>query len=55
VGLYEALDVRPAIVTEYTDGTHRWTKDQLREHAFTYAAAADDGFDDWLSRSLKGR
>lgn len=53
VGLYEALDVRPAIVTECTDGTHRWTKDQLREHAFTSAAVADDGFGDWLSRSLK--
>ena len=28
VGLYEALDVHPIIVIEYTEGTHRWTKDQ---------------------------
>ncbi len=52
VGLYEALDVHPIIVTEYTDGTQRWTKNQLREHVFPAAAVADVVFEERLSRSL---
>jgi len=53
VGLYEAVDVSPTIVTEYTDGKHRWTKDELRQNVFPELAVGDDGFEAWLSSSLK--
>jgi hypothetical protein len=52
VGLYEAVEVHPMIVTEYTCGTRRWTKDQLRKDLFPAAALPDGGFEDWLSSAL---
>ena len=53
VDLYEAVEVHPMITTEYTDGTHRWTKDQLRKDVFSAVAVSDAGFEDWLSGSLQ--
>ena len=52
LSLYEAVEVRLAIATEFTDGTHRWTKDQLRKDLFPAAALPDGGFEDWLSSAL---
>ncbi|WP_156432607.1 hypothetical protein [Mycobacterium sp. M26] len=53
VGLYESVDVAPTIVTQYTDGMNRWTKDRLRQKVFPEFALADGGFDDWLSSALR--
>ena len=52
VGLCEAVEVHPVITTEYTDGTHRWTKDQLHQDVFPAGAVNGGSFEDWLSSAL---
>lgn len=53
VGLCEAVEVHPTIVTEFTDGTHRWTKDQLHQCVFPRDPVAGRGFEDWLASALE--
>lgn len=50
--LCEAFEVSSVIATEYTDGIHRMTKDQLREDVCPAAVVSDGGFDEWLSTAL---
>lgn len=52
LSLYQAVEVRLTIATEFTDGQHRWTKEQLRENLFP-SDVTDGGFEEWLSAALK--
>ena len=52
LSLYQAVEVRLAIATEFTDGARRWTKDQLREDLFP-SGVPDGGFEEWLSAAVK--
>lgn len=53
LSLYQAVEVRLAIATEFTNGTHRWTKDQLHQCVFPRDPVADRGFGDWLASALE--
>lgn len=51
-GMYGQMEVTARIVTEYTDGTHRWTKEDLRVKVYQQKRQGDLGFDAWLTASL---
>ena len=51
-GMYGQMEVTGRIVTEYTDGTHRWTKEDLRVKVYQQKRQGDLGFDAWLTASL---
>ena len=51
-GMYGQMEVTARIVTEYTDGTHRWTTEDLRAKARQQKRQGDLGFDAWLTASL---
>jgi hypothetical protein len=51
-GIYQLIDVKPWIVTQYTDGRTRWTSAQLSEQVFTTSDHGDSSFEDWLVAQL---
>jgi hypothetical protein len=51
-GIYELVEVKAWIVTQYTDGRTRWTNDQLREQVFRTSDHGDWSFEDWLAAQV---
>jgi hypothetical protein len=51
-GIYELVEVKAWIVTQYTDGRTRWTNDQLREQVFPTSDHSDLSFEDWLAAQV---
>jgi len=53
VGIYQQIEAVTSIVTDYTDGTRRWTHDQLRTGVFPEQRRGDESFEEWLSASVR--
>ena len=51
-GMYGQMEVTGRIVTEYTDGTHRWTTEDLPAKVYQQKRQGDLSFDAWLTASV---
>lgn len=54
-GVYQLVEVKSWIVTQYTDGGTRWTADDLRNRVFPSSDHGDLSFEDWLAAQIDAR